>query len=102
MTRQKSYYPGETIRNVTFTTKNNNVLFDPATVTLKWRQGKCGSDTTAAVSNPSTGVYTTDIAIPNENGNIYYRWGTTSPVIVEEGWFKVKHGRFVTETSDYS
>lgn len=102
MSRQKSYYPGETIRNLTFKTSNNGTAFNPSTITLKWRQGKNGSDNTATVANPVTGTFTTSIQIPNENGNIYYRWSTTNPVIVEEGWFMVKRGRFVSTTSGYS
>lgn len=78
-------------------------LVAPATITLHWKIGRHGDETTvaqASLTNVSTGIYTYEIN-PEDDGEylgdnvlIFYEWVTTSPSYVERGKFAISTSYF--------
>jgi len=86
-----------TIRN------SAGTLVDPVTITLHWKLGRDGIETTiakASLTRVSTGIYTYEIT-PEDDGEhvgdnvlIYYEWVTTVPAYVERGRFAMSTSQF--------
>lgn len=71
------YYPGSTIPVRTEVRNSAGDLTNAAAITMVWKNGLQGTETTETPTNVSTGLYEASF-VPEAGGNHYVRWDTTT------------------------
>jgi len=69
------YYPGATVEVRTEVRDTDGVLVDAPNITMTWKNGKYGSETSETPVHVSTGLYKATF-VPETGGNHYIRWDT--------------------------
>ena len=90
------YWPGSEVTVQAFVRDEDGVLTNADDVAFFWRMRHWNanrSDEEGTVSNTATGTYETTI-VPQEGGNLYYRWEITTPDIIQEGILNIKDTQF--------
>lgn len=90
------FYPGSEITLQAFVRDENGALTNATTVAFFWRMRhwrESRSDETGTVSNTATGTYEATF-VPEESGNLYYRWEIDEPDIIQEGALNIKDTQF--------
>lgn len=71
------YYPGATVEVRTEVRDTSGALVDAADITMIWKNGLYGSETSETPINVSTGLYKATF-VPLAGGNHYVRWDTST------------------------
>jgi hypothetical protein len=69
------YYPGATVTVTTEVRDSAGVLTDAADITMVWKRGLYGTETSETPTNTGTGLYSASF-VPEAGGNHYVRWDT--------------------------
>lgn len=69
------YFPGSTITVSTEVRDENGDLADAADITMVWKRGLYGTETSETPTHDGTGLYSATF-VPEAGGNHYVRWDT--------------------------
>lgn len=85
------FFPYEeiTIRNTILDSDGDPV--EPAAVTFEYKRGRGGTRYTADVTDIGDGLFEASFT-PDQGGTWFYRWKSTTPALVKEGFVKVDEG----------
>jgi hypothetical protein len=77
------YYPGSTIPVRTEVRDSSGDLVAAAAITMVWKNGLHGTETTETPTSISTGIYEASF-VPETGGNHYVRWDTSTTEGVDD------------------
>ncbi len=69
------HYPGSTVTVTTEVRDSAGDLTDAADITMVWKRGLYGTETSETPTNTGTGLYSASF-VPEAGGNHYVRWDT--------------------------